>query len=139
MWCRVAWDGVGQRDEAGVVTEGKRKSSWAMSGGKEVKGGGVEVREGEGEVDERVGEGEVAEWTGKEKLEMYEGKITRPLLQSIVREFFERKAMPKTGWSTFACKKFCVKEWEPNCIFFCTKCQEGIFSPLALTILGPEG
>jgi hypothetical protein len=47
---------------------------------------------------------------GKEKLEMDEGKITRPLLQSMVREFSERKSMPKMGWLTFACKKFCVKE-----------------------------
>jgi hypothetical protein len=82
-----------------------------MSGGKEVTGGGEgEVREGEGEVDERVGEGEVAELTGKAKQEMDEGKITRPLLQSMVREFSERKSMPKMGWLTLACKKFCVKE-----------------------------
>jgi hypothetical protein len=98
-----------------------------MSGGKEVTGGGVgETREEEGEVDEREGEGEVAEWTGKEKWETDEGKITQPLLQSMVRKFYERKSMPKMGWFTFACKKFCVKEWEPNCNFLCTKCQEGI-------------
>jgi hypothetical protein len=103
---------AGHWEESGVVTEGKRESNWAMSGGKVAIGGGVvEGIEGEGEGDERYGEGGVAEWTGREKWELDEEKMTGPLLQSMWRDFFERKSIPKIGWLTFVCKQFWVKEW----------------------------